>query len=133
MQGLWSHLMENLPIRSKTQYNLRYIEISGELGVQHTPRQPLTNRSPLEALRKSVKTHPNGDEHQPDNLSNISLRQDDFRHSTPFTATDVSDTIRQTSPFHTQERSFLKANFNLRSKLNCSGESESVVSPSIFS
>jgi hypothetical protein len=125
--------VENLPIRSKTQYNLQYREISGELGVQHTPRHPLTNRSPLEALQKLVTTRPNGDEQQPDNLSNTSLRQDDFGHSTPFTATDVSDTIRQSSPFHTQERSFLKVNFNLRSKLNCSGESESVVSPSIFS
>ena len=37
-----------------TQYNLRSREILGELGVQYSPRQPLTNKSPLEALRKSV-------------------------------------------------------------------------------
>ena len=104
--------MEDIPIRSKTQYNLRYREISGGLGLQYTPRQPLTNRSAVEAIRKSLTSRPNEDEHQRDNLSNTSLRHDDFAHSTPFTATVVSDTIRQKSPFHTQEHSFLKDIFN---------------------
>jgi hypothetical protein len=30
--------------------NLRSREIPGELGVQYSPRQPLTNKSPLETL-----------------------------------------------------------------------------------
>ena len=34
--------------------NLRSREIPGELGVQYSPRQPLTNKSQLETLRKAV-------------------------------------------------------------------------------
>ena len=85
----------------------------------------------VEIYSPSVTTRLNEDEHEPKNLSNTSLRQDDFAHSTPFTATVVSDTIRKNSRFHTQEHSF--RNFNLRLKFNFSGESESVVSPPIFS
>ena len=87
----------------------------------------------VEIYSPSVTTRLNEDEHEPKNLSITSLRQDDFAHSTPFTATVVSDTIRQKSAFHTQEHSFLKYSFYLRLKLNFSGESGSVVSPPIFS
>jgi hypothetical protein len=74
-----------------------------------------------EIYSPSVTTLLNEDERQPENLSNTSLRQDDFAHSTPFTATVVNETIRHKSTFLTQEHSFLKDNFNLRSKLNFSG------------
>ena len=63
-----------------------------------------------EIYSPSVTTRLNEDERQPENLSNTSLRQDDFAHSTPFTATVVSNTIRQKSPFHTQEHPFLNDN-----------------------
>lgn len=84
-----------------------------------------------EIYSPSVTTRLNEDERQPENLSNTSLRQDDFAHSTPFTATVVNETIRHKSPFLTQEHSFLKDNFNLRSKLNFSGESGCCKSVSI--
>ena len=82
-----------------------------------------------EIYSPSVTTRLNEVKHQPENLSNTSLRQDDFAHSTPVTATVVSDT--NNSPFLTQEHSFLKDDFDWRSKLNFSGES--VVNPPIFS
>jgi hypothetical protein len=98
--------------------------------VQHSHRHPVTVRSITEISNNPSR--PNGDEHQPENSSNDSIRQDDFAHSSPFTATVVRDTIRQKSPFHTKEHLFLKDNLNLRSKLNFSGESGNCVSPSIF-
>ena len=63
-----------------------------------------------EIYSPSVTNRLNEDERQPENLSNTSLRQDDFAHSTPFTATVVSDT--NNSPFLTQEHSFLKDDFD---------------------
>ena len=61
-----------------------------------------------EIYSPSVTTRLNEDERQPENLSNTSLRQDDFAHSTPFTATVVNETIRHKTPFLTQEHCFLK-------------------------
>jgi hypothetical protein len=84
-----------------------------------------------EVYSSSVATRLNEDERHPENLSNTSLRQDDFAHSTPVTATVVNETIMHKSPFLTQEHSFLKDNFNLRSKLNFSGESGCCMSVSI--
>jgi hypothetical protein len=86
-----------------------------------------------EIYSQSVTIRLNEDNHQPEKFSNTSLRQDDFAHSTPFTATVVSDTNRQNSHFLTQEHSSFKDGFDLRSKLNFSGESGSVPSPPIFS
>jgi hypothetical protein len=54
-----------------------------------------------EIYSPSVTTRLNEDERQPENLSNTSLRQDDFAHSTPFTATVVNETIRHKSLFLT--------------------------------
>lgn len=51
-----------------TQYNLRSREISSELGVHYSPRQSFTNRSPLEALRKSVHLKTFKQPSSPENL-----------------------------------------------------------------
>ena len=82
-----------------------------------------------EIYSPSVTTRLNEDERQPENLSNTSLRQDDFAHSTPFTAT-VTRLGKNLLFIHKNIR-FLMIT-NLKSKLNFSGESGSVVSPPIF-